>query len=80
VLSDWLRVAAADNEAAGRKEAALWNLDRAVALSPVDWTLYALRADLTKARAAPKPGAVWDLAEVELLAAELDAALPRPGK
>ena len=46
VLADWLRAAAADDEAAGRKEAALWNLDRAVALTPDDWTLYALRADL----------------------------------
>jgi serine/threonine protein kinase/WD40 repeat protein/tetratricopeptide (TPR) repeat protein len=46
MLSDWLRAAAADDEAAGRKEAALWNLDRAVALTPGDWTLYALRADL----------------------------------
>jgi Flp pilus assembly protein TadD len=46
VLSDWLRAAAAENEAAGRKEAARWNLDRAVALAPGDWTLYALRADL----------------------------------
>jgi predicted Zn-dependent protease len=33
-----------------------------------------------KARAAPQPGTVWDRAEVELLAAELDAALPLPGK
>src|SRR5262249_3918339 len=46
VLSDWLRASAAENEAAGRKEAARWNLDRAVALAPGDWTLYALRADL----------------------------------
>jgi serine/threonine protein kinase/WD40 repeat protein/Flp pilus assembly protein TadD len=46
VLSDWLRARAADDEAAGRKEAARWNLDRAVALTPGDWTLYALRADL----------------------------------
>jgi len=46
VLSDWLRARAADDEAAGRKEAALWNLDRGVALTPNDWTLYALRADL----------------------------------
>ena len=46
VLSDWLRAAAGDNEAAGRNEAALWNLDRAVALTPADWTLYALRANL----------------------------------
>jgi serine/threonine protein kinase/WD40 repeat protein/tetratricopeptide (TPR) repeat protein len=46
VLSDWLRAAAADDEAAGRKESALWNLDRAVALTPGDWTLYALRVGL----------------------------------
>jgi tetratricopeptide (TPR) repeat protein len=46
VLSDWLRVAAADEEATGRKEAAVWNLDRAVALTSGDWTLYALRANL----------------------------------
>jgi serine/threonine protein kinase/WD40 repeat protein len=47
-LADWLRAAATDDEAAGRKEPALWNLDRAVALTPGDWTLYALRADLAK--------------------------------
>jgi tetratricopeptide (TPR) repeat protein len=46
VLADWLRAAAADDEEAGRKEAAVWNLDRAVALTPGDWTLYALRANL----------------------------------
>jgi tetratricopeptide (TPR) repeat protein len=46
VLSDWLRAAATGEEAADRKEAALWNLDRAVALTPGDWTLYALRANL----------------------------------
>jgi serine/threonine protein kinase/WD40 repeat protein/Flp pilus assembly protein TadD len=46
VLSDWLRAAAADDEGAGHKEATLWNLDRAIALAPDDWTLYAQRADL----------------------------------
>ncbi len=46
VLSDWLRVSAATDEAAGRKEPARWNLDRAVALTPGDWALYALRANL----------------------------------
>jgi serine/threonine protein kinase/WD40 repeat protein/predicted Zn-dependent protease len=46
VLSDWLRAVAADHEAAGRKEEALWNLNRAVALTPGDWTLYVLRANL----------------------------------
>jgi WD40 repeat protein/Flp pilus assembly protein TadD len=52
VLSDWLRAAAADDETAGRKEAALWNLDRAIALTPRDWTLYALRANLAEAARA----------------------------
>jgi tetratricopeptide (TPR) repeat protein len=47
VLSDWLRVAAEDDEAGGRKEAALWSLNRAVALTPDDWTLYALHAGVT---------------------------------
>lgn len=46
VLSDWHRAAAEDNEAAGRKEAALWNLERAIKLTPDDWTLYVLRAGL----------------------------------
>jgi WD40 repeat protein/tetratricopeptide (TPR) repeat protein len=46
VLSDWHRAAAVDDEAAGRKQSALWNLDRAVALAPGDWSLYALRANL----------------------------------
>jgi serine/threonine protein kinase/WD40 repeat protein/tetratricopeptide (TPR) repeat protein len=45
VLSDWHSASAADDEAAGRKQAALWNLDRAIVLTPGDWTLYALRAN-----------------------------------
>ncbi len=45
-LANWLRVAATLDETADRKEAALWNLDRAIALTPDDWTLYALRASL----------------------------------
>jgi tetratricopeptide (TPR) repeat protein len=44
VLSDWLRAVAADDEATGQKQAALENLDRAINLTPDDWTLYALRA------------------------------------
>jgi WD40 repeat protein/Flp pilus assembly protein TadD len=46
VLSDWLRATAADDESAGRKAAGLWSLDRAIALTPDDGTLYALRAGL----------------------------------
>jgi hypothetical protein len=59
-----------------------------------DWLFLALaehrlkHADAAKeaaarARAAQpgaRSGAVWEVAEVELLAAELDAALPPPGK
>jgi WD40 repeat protein/Flp pilus assembly protein TadD len=45
-LADWLRAAAAENEAADRNEAALWNLDRAVALTADDWVPYAARAAL----------------------------------
>src|SRR5262249_5058916 len=37
VLADWLRAAAATEELAGRNEAALWNLDRAVEITPNDW-------------------------------------------
>jgi Flp pilus assembly protein TadD len=48
VLANWLRATATDDEAAGRNDSALWNLDRAVALTPRDWTLYAVRANLTK--------------------------------
>jgi Flp pilus assembly protein TadD len=46
VLSDWLRAAAAAEEVAGRVEAALWNLDRAVEVTPKDWVPYAARAAL----------------------------------
>jgi WD40 repeat protein len=46
VLSDWLRAAATDDEAAGRYDLGLWNLDRAVKLTPDDWVPYAARAAL----------------------------------
>jgi serine/threonine protein kinase/WD40 repeat protein/tetratricopeptide (TPR) repeat protein len=52
-LADWLRAAATDDEAARRFEQGLWNLDRAVKLTPEDWTLYASRALL--AHQAGKP-------------------------
>src|SRR5262249_48840664 len=44
--ADWLRAAAADDEAAGRYNQGLWNLDRAVQLTPEDWVPYAARAAL----------------------------------
>jgi len=41
----------------------------------------AARQAAAKARAAqPKPNGIWEKAEVELLTAELDAALPREKK
>jgi WD40 repeat protein/tetratricopeptide (TPR) repeat protein len=43
-LADWLRAAAVDDEALKRYDQGLWNLDRAVKLTPSDWTLYAARA------------------------------------
>jgi tetratricopeptide (TPR) repeat protein len=48
VLADWHRAAAADDESFRRNEAVVWNLDRAVALTPGDWTLYAQRATLVE--------------------------------
>jgi WD40 repeat protein/Flp pilus assembly protein TadD len=44
VLVDWLRSTAADDGVAQRYDLALWNLDRAIALTPDDWTLYYARA------------------------------------
>jgi WD40 repeat protein/tetratricopeptide (TPR) repeat protein len=44
VLSDWLRAAAVDFEATKRYDQGLGNLDRAVKLTPDDWTLHAARA------------------------------------
>jgi WD40 repeat protein/tetratricopeptide (TPR) repeat protein len=45
-LADWLRAAAAEDEAARRYDQGFWNLDRAVKLAPDDWTFYAKRASL----------------------------------
>jgi hypothetical protein len=45
-VSDWLRAAAATDEAVGRNEEGLWNLDRAVRLPSEDWVPYADRAAL----------------------------------
>ncbi len=47
-LADWLRAAAADDEVAGRYDRGLWNLDRAVKLTPGDWAPYAARAALAE--------------------------------
>jgi predicted Zn-dependent protease len=47
-LADWLRAAAAADEAARRYDPGLWNLDRAVKLTPEDWVGYAARAALAE--------------------------------
>jgi serine/threonine protein kinase/WD40 repeat protein/tetratricopeptide (TPR) repeat protein len=46
MLADWLRATATDDGLAQRYDLALWNLDRATALTPDDWTLYAARASV----------------------------------
>ncbi len=76
VLSDWHRAAAAGEEADGGTEAALWDLDRAVALTPDDWTLYVLRARLAdRARAVAEfDEAVRRGAEPGLIVREADRA------
>jgi Flp pilus assembly protein TadD len=63
-LADWLRAAATDDDAAGRYDRGLWNLDRAVALTPEDWVPYAARA--ASADQAGKP---------ERTAADIDSAV-----
>jgi hypothetical protein len=81
---------------AGRPEEATAALSDPVSLHPLDSEFAnrvflalaehrlghadAAKASAATARAAPKPGPVWDKAEVELLTAELDAALPPAGK
>jgi tetratricopeptide (TPR) repeat protein len=62
-LADWLRAAATDHEAGKRYDQALWNLDRAVKLTPDDWTLYAQRALLAH-QAGRQQRAQSDLDEV----------------
>ncbi len=45
-LADWLRTAATDDEVSKRYDGALWNIDRAIRLTPGDWVPYAVRAAL----------------------------------
>jgi Flp pilus assembly protein TadD len=63
-LADWLRAAAADDEAARRFDQGLWILDRAVQLTPEDWVPYAARAAL-----ADRAG------QADRAAADIDAAI-----
>ena len=65
-LVDWLRAAAAEDEATMRYDAGLWNMDRAVEITPDDWTLYATRAALADLAGHP-----------DRSAADLDEAIRR---
>jgi WD40 repeat protein/tetratricopeptide (TPR) repeat protein len=71
-LADWLRAAAADDEAAGRYDQGLWNLGRAVKLSPEDWVPYAARAELAD-RAGQHERAATDIDAAIRLGAESTA-------
>jgi WD40 repeat protein/tetratricopeptide (TPR) repeat protein len=75
-LSDWLRAAAVDFEATKRYDQALWNLDRAVKLTPDDWTLYAARALLAH-QAGRQEKAQSDLDEVIRRGADDAATIAR---
>jgi serine/threonine protein kinase/tetratricopeptide (TPR) repeat protein len=62
-LSDWLRAVAAEHEATQKYDLALWNLDRAIKLTPDDWTLFAARTLLAH-RAGRSEQVQADLDEV----------------
>ncbi|MEO2092097.1 MAG: tetratricopeptide repeat protein, partial [Gemmataceae bacterium] len=63
-LADWLRVAATDDEVSKRFDAAVWNFDRAIRLTPDDWSLYTARAFLLE-----RSG------QADLAAADVDTAV-----
>jgi WD40 repeat protein/tetratricopeptide (TPR) repeat protein len=85
-LADWLRAAAVEDEAAGRYDQGLWNLDRAVQLTPDDWVPYAARAALAdlaghSARAAGDVETAVRLgAEATALVQAAERAAPRATK
>jgi WD40 repeat protein len=85
-LADWLRAAAAEDEAARRYDQGVWNLDRAVKLTPQDLVPYAARATvLDKAghmdRAAADVDATVRLgAEATTIVQAVDRAVPRATK
>jgi Flp pilus assembly protein TadD len=82
-LADWLRAAAADEEAAKRYDQGLWNLNRAVQLTPEDWVPYAARAALAD-RAGHARRAAADIdaaarlgAEATVIVQAVERAVPR---
>jgi serine/threonine protein kinase/WD40 repeat protein/tetratricopeptide (TPR) repeat protein len=85
-LADWLRAAVVDDEAAGRYDRGLWNLDRAVRLTPDDWVPYAARAALadlaghTVRAAADVDAAVRLGAEATAIVQAVERAVPRATK
>jgi Flp pilus assembly protein TadD len=85
-LADWLRAASAEDEAARRYDQALWNLDRAVKLTPKDRVPYAARATvLDQAGHADRAAADVDAAarlgaEATTIVQAVDRAVPRATK
>jgi tetratricopeptide (TPR) repeat protein len=85
-LADWLRAAAVEDESAGRYDRGLWNLDRAVRLTPDDWVAYAARAALADlaghtARAAADVDAAVRLgADATAIVQAVERAVPRSTK
>jgi tetratricopeptide (TPR) repeat protein len=85
-LADWLRAAAVDDEAAKRYDQALWNLDRAVRLTPDDWVPYAARAALgelaghAERATADVDAAVRLGAEATAIVQAVERAVPRATK
>jgi serine/threonine protein kinase/WD40 repeat protein/tetratricopeptide (TPR) repeat protein len=85
-LADWLRAAATEDEAAGSYDRALWNLDRAIKLTPEDWAPYAARATvLDEAGYADRAAADVDAAarlgaEATVIVQAVDRAAPRSSR
>jgi tetratricopeptide (TPR) repeat protein len=81
-----LRAAAVTDEAAKRYDQGLWNLDRAIQLTPDDWVPYAARAALLDraghaARAAADVEAAVRLgAEATVIVQAVERAVPRANK
>ena len=75
VLSDWYRAAAADDEAAGLYDAGLWDLDRAIEITPNDWVPHADRAALADRAGHPDRVATDEETAIRL-GAEASAIVP----
>jgi Flp pilus assembly protein TadD len=85
-LADWLRAAAVADELAKHYDRGLWNLDRAVRLTPDDWVPYAARVALldkaghTARATADVDAAVRLGADATAIVQEVERAVPRATK